>query len=205
MTFRAGCGSLAIAVAIASAGLAAEAGQQHASNAGATTDTAMEGVDPEYVIGLDDVLTITFWKDKDMSSEVIVRPDGRITLPLLNDVRAAGLSPEELRRQIAARAQEFVDDPNLTVTVKTINSRKVFITGQVAHPGPYSLTGRTTVVQLVSMAGGLTEYADARNLIVLRTENGKPVSYRVNYKDLERQVNVAQNIFLQPNDTVIVR
>jgi polysaccharide biosynthesis/export protein len=179
--------------------------RQHASNMPATASiAATAALDEEYVIGCDDVLTVVFWKDKEMSTEVVVRPDGRITLPLLNDVMAAGASPEQLRERIALRARDFIDDPSLTVTVKAINSRKVFITGQVVHPGPYPLTRPTTVVQLVSIAGGLTEYADAKNLVVLRTENGKPVSYRVNYKDLERQVNVAQNILLLPSDTVIV-
>jgi polysaccharide export outer membrane protein len=159
---------------------------------------------PDYVIGCDDVLAVTFWKDKDMSAEVSVRPDGRITLPLLNDVVAAGLTPEQLRDRIAERAKRFMDEPNLTVTVKTINSRKVFITGQVAKPGPYPLIDRTTVLQLVSMAGGLTEFADRKSLIVLRAEHGRQVSYRVNYNELAKQINVAQNIYLQPSDTVIV-
>jgi polysaccharide export outer membrane protein len=192
------------AAVILSAGSAATAGQRAAGAPRAAIEAAAAPVSPEYIIGCDDVLTITFWKDKEMTTEVIVRPDGRITLPLLNDVMAAGLSPEQLRRQIAARAQDFMPDPSLTVTVKAINSRKVFITGQVAHPGPYPLTRQTTVLQLVSIAGGLTEYADAKKLVVLRTENGRQVSYRVNYKDLARQVNVAQNIWLQPFDTVIV-
>jgi polysaccharide export outer membrane protein len=192
------------AAVVLSSGWTVQARQRASDTSAASSKVAIAPLDPDYMIGCDDVLTVTFWKDKDMSTEVVVRPDGRITLPLLNDVMAAGLSPEQLRTQIAARAKDFMDDPSLTVAVKTINSRKVFITGQVMHPGPYPLTRRTTVVQLVSLAGGLTEYADAKKLVVLRTENGKQVSFRVNYKDIERQVNVAQNIWLQPFDTVIV-
>jgi polysaccharide export outer membrane protein len=177
------------------------------SNASATATPSDGGDDAavtNYVIGCDDVLSITFWKDKDMSADVIVRPDGRITLPLINDVQASGFTPEQLRDRITERAKDFMDDPNLTVAVKAINSRKVFITGQIAHPGSYSLTVPTTVVQLISIAGGLTEFADAKNVVVLRTQNGKQESYRVNYKDLEKQQKVSQNIRLQPSDTIIV-
>ena len=108
----------------------------------------------DFVIGPNDVLTIVFWRDKDMSSDVQVRPDGKISLPLLNDVQAAGLTPEQLRVQITAAATRLVEDPTVSVVVKEINSRRVFITGQVAKPGTYALSGPTTVLQLIAMAGG---------------------------------------------------
>jgi polysaccharide export outer membrane protein len=158
----------------------------------------------DYVIGPDDVLTIVFWREKDMSTDAAVRPDGKISLPLLNDVEAAGLTPEQLRERITAAASKLFEEPTVAVVVKAINSRKVFITGQVSKPGAYSLTAPTTVVQLIAMAGGVLEYADSKNISVVRTENGRVVSFRVNYKDLSRRKNLNQNIELKPGDTVIV-
>jgi len=157
-----------------------------------------------YVIGPEDVLTIVFWRDKDMSAEVMVRPDGRITLPLINEMQASGNTPEQLRAALMIAAAKFVEDPNVSVVVKAINSRKVFITGQVAKPGAYSLTAPTTVMQLIALAGGLHEFADAKGIIIMRTENGKPVAYPFNYKDVLKRKNLKQNIELKPGDTVVV-
>jgi len=164
------------------------------------------GVTPpaDYVIGPEDVLTIIFWREKDLSNDVMVRPDGKISLPLINEVMAAGLTPEQLRQKLSEQAQRFVEDPNVTVVVKTINSRRVFVIGEVMKPGPYSLMAPTTVLQLISMTGGLQEYADSKNITIMRTENGKPVTYRFNYKDVVRQRNLKQNIELKPGDTVVV-
>ena len=120
------------------------------------------------MIGPEDVLAILFWRDKDMSVETSVRPDGMITVPLLNDIKAAGLTPEQLREAIEKAAAEYVEDPSVTVAVKQINSRRVFVTGNVAKPGPYPLISATTVLQLISMAGGLTEYADEKGISVMR-------------------------------------
>lgn len=157
-----------------------------------------------YVIGPDDVLVIVFWREKELSSEVIVRPDGRISIPLLQDVEAAGLTPEQLRDKLNVQAQKFVEDPSATVVVKEINSRRVYITGMVTKPGPYRLTSPTTVVQLIAMAGGLLEYADQENIAIVRVENGAPASYRFNYKDIAQRRNLKQNIALVPGDTVLV-
>ena len=164
------------------------------------------GVDlpPDYVIGPDDVLDIIFWRDKDMSALVAVRPDGRVTLPLLNDIQASGLTPEQLRATVMTAATKFVEDPNVTVVVKTINSRKVFVTGLVAKPGPYPLLGPTTVMQVLSLAGGIQEFADSKNILIMRTENGQPVAHRFNYKDVLKRRNLKQNIELKPGDTVVV-
>jgi polysaccharide export outer membrane protein len=161
-------------------------------------------VPPDYVIGTDDILTIVFWREKDLSSDVVVRPDGRISLPVLQDVHAAGLTPEQLRDSLTKTAERFVEDPNVTVIVKEINSRRVYITGQVAKPGPYSVTSPMTVVQLIAFAGGLLEYADGKNVRIMRTENSVPTSYRFNYKEVREGKNLKQNIQLKPGDTVIV-
>jgi polysaccharide export outer membrane protein len=158
----------------------------------------------DYVIGPDDVLTIFFWREKDLSGDVSVRPDGRISLPLINEVEAAGLTPEQLRVRLTAAADKYIEAPTVTVVVKQINSRKVFITGQIAKPGAYPIMGPTTVLQLITMAGGVQEYADDEHIQILRTQNGRSVSLRFNYDEVKRGKKLQQNIALMPGDTVIV-
>jgi len=161
-------------------------------------------VPADYVIGPEDILTIVFWREKDLSSDVVVRPDGRISLPVLQDVDAAGLTPQQLRESLTKTAERYVEDPNVTVVVKEINSRRVFITGQVAKPGPYNITSPMTVLQLIAFAGGLLEYADEKNIVIMRMEKDTPVSYRFNYREVAERKNLKQNIALKPGDTVIV-
>ena len=161
-------------------------------------------VPPGYVIGAEDLLTIVYWKDKDMTSEAQVRPDGRIALPLLNDVQAAGLTPEQLREKLTEESKKYMEDPNITVVVRQINSRKVFITGEVNRPGPYPLVSQTSVLQLLAMAGGLREYANSKKIVIMRTENGKQITLMFNYKDVIAGKNLKQNVELKPGDTVVV-
>jgi polysaccharide biosynthesis/export protein len=161
-------------------------------------------VPADYVIGPDDVLSVLFWRNQEISGDVAVRPDGLISLPVLNEVHAAGLTPEQLRQKLMQQASKYFEEPNVTIVVKAINSRKVYITGMIGKPGPYSLSGAMTVVQLIAMAGGLHEFADAKNISVLRTENGRQVRIPFNYKDIQRGRNLKQNILLKPGDTVIV-
>ena len=158
----------------------------------------------DYVIGPEDLLSIVFWRDKDLSGDVVVRPDGRISLPLLNEFEAAGLTTEQLREKLMAAADKYVQDPQVTVIVKQINSRRVFVTGMVNKPGPYSLMSATTVIQLLAMAGGLQDYAAKDKIVVMRNDNGRAVSYRFNYKQVIEGKNLKQNIELKPGDTVIV-
>jgi len=159
---------------------------------------------PDYVIGPDDVLQVLFWREKENSAEVVVRPDGMISLPMLNEIQAGGLTPEQLRDKVITEARRFIIEPEVSVIVKTINSRKVFITGQVAKPGAYPLGAPTTVLQLIAMAGGLGDFAKQKSITIMRIENGKPVSYPFNYKDVTRGKSLKQNILLKPGDTVIV-
>jgi polysaccharide export outer membrane protein len=158
----------------------------------------------DYVIGPDDILSIVFWREKDVSGDVLVRPDGKISLPLFNDVEAAGLTPDELKAKLDERARQFFEEPSATVIVKEIHSRKVFITGEVAKPGTYPLTGPMTVVQLIAMAGGLTEYADRKNISILRVEKGWPTSFPFDYDKVAKRKYLRQVILLKPGDTVIV-
>lgn len=206
MQFKQFCVAAALAVASSHTEIAAQqappaAGSQPASGpatpAGATLPAG-------YVIGADDVLSILFWRDKDMSAEVVVRPDGRISLPLINDVEAVGLSPDQLRERLTQVASKFIPDPSLTVVVKEIHSRKVFITGNVGKPGTYPLSGEMNVLQLIALAGGLAEYADTKNIVVMRNESGRQQSFKFNYKDVVKQKNVQQNIVLKPGDTIVV-
>jgi polysaccharide export outer membrane protein len=165
----------------------------------------------DYVIGADDVLVVMFRRERDMSGEVTVRPDGKVTLPLLDDIQAAGLTPEQFRDKVTEEAKRFVEDPSVTITVRQINSRKVFITGQVARPGAYPLGSRMTVVQLIAMAGGLTEYAKSKDIVILRDTpagqarlGARPITFKFNYNDVQSLKNLASNIDLKPGDTVIV-
>ena len=159
---------------------------------------------PDYLIGPDDVLSIVFWKDKEMSMDVVVRPDGKISLPQINDVQAAGLTPDQLREGVLAAASKFYVDPSVNVVVKQINSRRIYITGEVGKPAAYPLTGKLTVVQAIAMAGGLSEFAKANEIAVIRTENGKSTRVRVNYKDIMKGKNMQQNIELHAGDTIAV-
>ena len=163
---------------------------------------------PDYLIGPDDVLTVAVWGEKELSGDFTVRPDGKISLLLVHEIAAAGLTTEQLREILNKQYVPFIEAPNVSVVVKAINSRRVFVNGYVARPGPYQLGSGLTIVQLISVAGGLHDYADSKNIIVLRAEpdaDGQPVSVRVNYDDISKGRNLQQNIALKPGDTVIVR
>jgi polysaccharide export outer membrane protein len=127
-----------------------------------------------------------------------------ISLPMLNEIQAGGLTPDQLRDKVTAEAKRFIVEPEVSIIVKTINSRKVYITGLVARPGAYPLGAQTTVLQLIALAGGLAEFAKEKNISVMRVVDGKPTIYRFNYKEVTAGKNLAQNILLKPGDTVIV-
>jgi len=159
---------------------------------------------PDFTIGPEDVLGVLFWRDQEMSGDVTVRPDGMITLPLIRDIKAAGLTPAELADRIQQAAREFIGDPSVTVVVRQMNSRKAFITGEVARPGAYPLASTTTVMQLIAIAGGLTEFADGKNISIMRVEGGQTKTFEFNYKDVAKGKKRQQNLVLKPGDTVVV-
>ena len=202
------CGALAVmAVTTARAQTPAGTGGGRSAAAPPTRASSTAPNLPDFIIGPGDVLTVEFWREKNVSGDVIVRPDGRISVPLLNDVQAAGLTPEQLRERLLQAAGPYFEDPNVTVVVKEINSRQAFITGQVGKPGSYPLNAGTTVIQLISMAGGLLQWADEVNIVVIHLDkrpDGEPLSHRVNYKEVMKQKNLQQNIELKPGDTVMV-
>lgn len=161
-------------------------------------------VPSDFVIGPEDVLGVVFWRETELSGDVTVRPDGRITLPVLGEMVAAGLRPDELQKRITDAAAKYLTDPNVAVVVRAINSRKVFVTGRVTTPGAHALVAPLTVLQAISLSGGLTEYADAKNITILRTENGKSRVFKFNYREVSRGRGLEQNISLLPGDTVVV-
>jgi polysaccharide biosynthesis/export protein len=158
----------------------------------------------DYVIGPEDVVAVLFWREPDMSGDFTVRPDGKITLPLIGDTVAIGLKPEGLRNEIQKAAAKFLADANVTVIIKQINSRKVFITGQVNQPGAFALASPRTVLQLIALAGGLNEFADGDHITIMRTAGGQTHVFKFNYKAVSKGNNLAQNIQLAPGDTVVV-
>ena len=167
---------------------------------------ASPGVSPlsGYLIGADDQLTVRFWGDTQLSADVVVRPDGKISLPLLNDVEAAGLTPEQLGEALEKAAAKFISEPDATVIVREIHSRKVYAIGQVGRPGAVPLNGEMNVLQLLASVGGVLEYADKSGIVVLRNKDGKEHRFKFNYNDVVKGKNVQQNILLQPGDTVVV-
>jgi polysaccharide export outer membrane protein len=166
---------------------------------------------PSYVIGPDDVLLITVWREPDVTGEVKVRPDGKITLSVGNDIAASGLTTDELKAKVTAELKRgFYEDPTVFIQVKEINSRRVYITGSVNKQGFYPLIGPMTVLQLISAAGGLLEYADKKNIMLvsatLKAKDGTPLAYKINYQDMSNGKNLGKyNIELRPGDQLIVR
>ena len=159
----------------------------------------------DYVIGVEDVLSVVFWREKDMSADVIVRPDGKISLPMLNDITAAGLTPEALAAVVAQAGAKLVREPGATVIVKEIRSRKIYIIGEVSRPGTFQLGSEMTVLQALGEAGGFIEGADKGDVVIVRNEGGKERRFKFNYNEVVDGKNPAQNIRLLPGDTIIVR
>jgi polysaccharide export outer membrane protein len=160
--------------------------------------------DPKYVIGPDDILAVNVWKEGEVSAVVPVRPDGKISVPLLNDIQAAGLTPMQLSLSIAEQLQKYLNQPRVTVIVTTINSRRVYVLGEVSRSGAYSLLPNMTVLQILSMAGNFTQFADTKNIYVLRNKEGKEEKHPFNYRAVVKGQAPDQNIVLEPGDTVVV-
>jgi polysaccharide export outer membrane protein len=179
-------------------------GSVHPSAAQTPAPQATAAPAADYVIGTQDVLGVVFWREPELSGDVTVRPDGRITLPVIGELQAAGLRPSELQDRILKAAAKYINDPNVQVVVRTINSLKVYVTGKVTTPGAYPLTGTLTVLQALALSGGVTEYADQKNITILRTSNGQAQQFKFNYKDVSRGRNLEQNLILRPGDTVVV-
>jgi polysaccharide biosynthesis/export protein len=178
--------------------------QKSTSSTPAATPAAPAAGEEEYKIGPQDVLQIDVWKEAELTRRVPVRPDGKISLPLLNDVQAAGLTPAQLSSVLTEGLKKFINSPQVTVTVSEINSRRVYITGEVAHAGAFPLLPNMTVLQALSSSGGFTQFAKTKAIYVLRTEDGKQVKHPFNYKDVRAGKNTDQNILLLPGDEIVV-
>lgn len=165
---------------------------------------SLQTVDSRYVIGPEDVLNISVWKEPDVSGSVPVRPDGKISLPLLNDIQAAGLTPMQLTDDLTEKLKQFITDPRVTVTVSTVNSRRVYVLGEVTRPGAITLSPDMTVLQALTSAGGPSPYAKTSKIYVLRKENGAQTKLPFNYKDVIKGGSVDQNIELKAGDTIVV-
>ena len=160
-------------------------------------------VSSSYVIGPDDMLLVSVWKEPDLTNTLPVRADGMISMPLLNDVQAAGLTPMQLAGSITDKLKKFVADPHVTVVVTQMNSQRVYVTGEVVHSGAMTLTPDMTVLQALATAG-FTQFANTKGIYILRSENGQQKRYPVIYKKLIKGAASDQNIVLKPGDTIVV-
>jgi polysaccharide biosynthesis/export protein len=182
----------------------AQSGQNQAAVAAGNSVQKPVTQDPNYIIGPQDVLDISVWKEPELTRAVPVRPDGKISLPLLNDVRAAGLTPNQLAAQITASLKKFVTDPQVTVIVSQINSQRVYILGEVTRTGAYPLLPGMTILEALSSAGGFTQFANRKKIYMLRNENGKQVRYPFDYKAVIDGKRPDEDIVLQAGDTIVV-
>lgn len=180
-----------------------QAGTPPSQSAGSLKST-QAGQSTDYVIGPEDVLDIGVWKEPEFSRVVPVRPDGKVSLPLLNDIQAAGLTTTELAASVRDKLKKYVDQPQVTVIVTQTNSQRVYVLGEVMRPGTVSLYPSMTVLQALASAGGLTQFANQKKVYILRSENGKQVKYPFNYKKALQGGLLQQNIALRPGDTIVV-
>ena len=158
----------------------------------------------DYRVGAGDVIEVSVWKEPENSGVVVIRPDGKISLPLVNDLVVVGKTPMEIQQMVEEKLTPFINAPNVTVIVRDIRSKKVYVIGEVNHTGSFQITQPTTVLQMLTEAGGLRPFAKSKSIYVLRNEDGKEKRFSFNYRDAVKGKNTEQNILLQPGDTVVV-
>ena len=176
-------------------------------DAGASSSDAMKnlGVPEDYQIGAGDELQISVWKEPDASvPKVVVRPDGKISMPLLKEIEVAGMTPKQLEHAITEKLSKLINAADVTVVISAINSKKVYVVGAARREGPLAYTYKMTVMQALSEAGGLTDYAKRKKIYVLRTENGKEYQLPFNYDEVIKGQKMEQNIQLLAGDTIII-
>jgi polysaccharide biosynthesis/export protein len=201
--------AVAALVLISNMALAQGASAGTTAPASSVPDKAMSApagvsVDPTYIIGPEDTLHIAVWKEADLTATLPVRPDGKISLPLLNDVQASGLTPQQLADSVTEKLKKYIADPRVTVVVTAINSKRIYMVGEVLRPGAMSMLPNMTVLQALSNAG-LNQFAKTKGIYVLRTDSGgKQQKLPVNYKKLVKGEQIEQNYALQPGDTIVV-
>ena len=203
--------AVAVLILISSIALAQDAPAQPAASPASdkavsdktTNEASNNQAGPEYVIGPQDVLHIAVWKEADLTATLPVRPDGKISLPLLNDVEASGLTPKQLADSVTEKLKKYIADPRVTVVVTEINSKRIYLVGEVLHSGAAPMLPNMTVLQALSSAG-ISQFANTKRIYVLRTENGKQQKLPVNYRKLVKGEQIEQNYLLQPGDTIVV-
>ena len=209
------CAGLVFAVLVAAAGLSTAQSKSNPPNTPPqperfespkpgqpSTEGAAAPVDPRtYVIGPEDILNVEVWREPDFTKQHAVRPDGKITIPLIGDVQSAGLTPERLAAQLAVALKEYINDPQVTVAVQQVNSKKYSITGGVNKPGSYPLVVPTRVFDALSQAGGFREFADKKHIVIVRGDQRIPF----NWEEVVKGKKLVQNIFLENGDTIIVK
>jgi len=179
------------------------AGAQNPGDKDAPAKEPLPQTNASYIIGADDQLHVSVWKEPDLTNTMPVRADGMISLPLLNDVQAAGLTPMQLAASISDKLKKYITDPHVTVEVTQMNSQRIYVMGEVLHPGAMNRTPDMTVLQALASAG-FTQFANTKGIYVLRTESGKQSKLPVNYKKLVKGEDMQQNYVLKPGDTIVV-
>jgi len=176
-----------------------------AANGGTDAPAAKPAAtDYNYIIGPEDELIVNVWRETDLSRTVPVRPDGKISLPLLNDVQASGLTPMQLGFEITTRLKKFIADPQVTIIVGRVNSQRIYIVGEVNHAGAFALVPSMTVLEALSSAGGCTAFAKQTKIYILRQESGQEIRRPFNYKEVLGGQRMEQNILLKSGDTIVV-
>jgi polysaccharide biosynthesis/export protein len=184
-------------------GTANDAAPKPEKNAAPEARSSARAVPVDYVIGPDDTLHISVWKEPDMTVSLPVRPDGKISMPLLDDVQAAGMTPMQLAASIKEKLKKYIEDPRVTVVVTAMNSQRVFVLGEVAHTGPMALLPGMTMLQALSTAG-FTQFSNLKGIYLLRTENGQETKIPFKYKDAIRGKSTQTDLTLKPGDTIVV-
>lgn len=202
MTMVRNLGALILACLFAT-GVCAQGEKQDNKSADSNANAPIAVDNSTYIIGSEDSLHVAVWKEAELTATLPVRPDGMISLPLLNDVQAAGLTPMQLAASIADKLKKYVSDPRVTVVVTGMNSRRVYVLGEVTHTGPMAMTPNMTVLQALA-AAGFTQFANTKGIYVLRVENGKQQKIPFNYKQVVKGESMSQNILLKPGDTIVV-
>jgi polysaccharide export outer membrane protein len=182
----------------------ADKAQIPGSNSVAQRPTSVATADPAYTIGAEDVINIAVWKEPDFSATVPVRPDGKVSLALIGDIQAAGKTPAEMAEDLTALLKKYIAEPRVTVMVTAMNSRRVFLLGEISRPGPIVITPAMNVLQAIAAAGGPTAYANSKKCYVLRTVNGTQTKLPFNYKEALKGNSPEQNVLLKSGDTIVV-
>ncbi len=183
----------------------AQAPDPSVSTAGSASAGTTKAHDASYVIGNDDHLSISVWKEPDLTKNIPVRSDGKISLPLVGEIQATGRTPLQLEMEISNRLKSYITVPEVTVIVEQINSKKYNILGQVGRPGAYSLTLSTTIMDAIAAAGGFKDFAKSKGVYILRQNpDGTQTRLNFNYKEFIKGKNLSQNVKIEPQDTIIV-